>query len=232
VAAVIARLAARIAARLGRGVPVLPSVDAYHRWAAAYPPAAHNALMQAEEAALIALLPDMTGAAILDLASGTGRYSRLVRERGVGRVLAADNSPAMLHAGVAAGALTQPVLAALTALPFAAGMYDGVICGLALGHLPAIGGALAEIGRVLRPGGWALVSDVHPDLFSAGRAQHPVQRTFTAVGRTYAVEHYVHSAAAYATAGAAAGLRLVVQQAPALTAGGVPVALVLQYVKA
>lgn len=226
----MADLKAWIAARLRRSIPVLPSVDAYHRWAAAYPPAAHNALMQAEETAVIALLPDLTGTTILDLACGTGRYSRLARERGAGRVLATDNSPAMLHAGVAVGALDRPALAGLTALPFAAGMVDGVICGLALGHLPTIGGALAEIGRVLRPGGWALISDVHPDLFRAGGAQHPVQRTFTAAGRTYAVEHYVHSAAAYAMAGQAAGLRVVNQRDAALP-DGVPVALVLKFVK-
>jgi SAM-dependent methyltransferase len=48
--------------------------------------------------------------------------------------------------------------------------------------------AIAEIGRVLRPGGLALISDFHPEL-----AQRGGQRSFTAPdGRRFAVEHFVN----------------------------------------
>lgn len=176
----------------------LTSLDAYDKWAASYPPRAHNALMRAEEAAMLRLLPDVAGASILDLACGTGRYGLIARERGAEPVLGLDNSPAML----AAAPLPLRALAATESLPLPAASVDGILCGLALGHLPQISPTFAEIARVLKPGGWALVSDFHPFIFLNG-----ARRTFTAPdGSTYAVEHHLHLYADYHAASAAAGL--------------------------
>ena len=80
-----------------RLTPTLSSLDAYALWAETYPPQAHNALMRAEEAAVLSLMPDVTGAAILDLACGTGRYGRIARERGAAYVTGIDNSLPMLR---------------------------------------------------------------------------------------------------------------------------------------
>jgi hypothetical protein len=64
--------------------------------------------------------------------------------------------------------------------------------------------ATAEMGRVLEPGGEALISDFHPFLyFNGGR------RTFKANnGIEYAVEHYPHLMADYFAALTAAGLSI------------------------
>lgn len=84
--------------RLFRRMPrTLSSLDAYARWAASYPPHAHNALMRAEEAALLALLPPLDGQIVLDAACGSGRYTRLALERGARCVVATDNSWEMLR---------------------------------------------------------------------------------------------------------------------------------------
>lgn len=202
-----------------RPAPVLASLPAYDRWAADYPPHAHNALMLAEQTAVLAALPPLAGCVVLDLACGTGRYARLAAERQAASVIAIDNSLPMLRAGWAAGALAAPVRALaghVNALPLAASTIDGVICGLALGHLPVLDAALGEIARVLVPGGWAVISDVHPVVFAAGG-----QRTFSAEGRTFAVEHTVHDADAYARAGQAAGLALTgVHDVPLIGADG------------
>ncbi len=66
--------------------PLLTSLDAYARWAEAYPPQAHNALMRAEEQAVRALLPALDGQIVLDLACGTGRWGLIALEirRGAG----------------------------------------------------------------------------------------------------------------------------------------------------
>ncbi len=190
--------------RLRRLLPAAPapttlsSADAYARWAASYQPYAHNLFMQAEQDAVLALMPDLTGRVVLDLACGTGRYSHLAAERGARLTLGLDSSPAMLRAS----AQPMRVLAHAEALPLPAAAVDVVICALALGHLPSPAPALAEIGRVLRAGGTALVSDFHPFAFLSG-----ARRTFTAAdGAVYAVEHYPHLYSDYHRAGQSAGL--------------------------
>ena len=210
--------------------PVLPSLQAYQQWASAYPPHAHNALMQAEERAMRSLLPTLSGSTILDLACGTGRYALIARQHGAGRVIALDNSEAMLRVSSLIGA----ACATTEAIPLASQSVDGIVCGLALGHLPRLEPTLKEMGRVLKPGGWLLLSDVHPFIFLNG-----AQRTFQAAdGRTYAVEHYPHLIADYHTAGQAVGLYLEALAEPGLQAGvvapvtsAVPVALVLRWRK-
>lgn len=197
----------------------LPSVAAYARWAAAYPPHAHNPLMQAEQQAMTDLLPDVTGRVVLDLACGTGRYMTLLRERGARHVIALDNSPHMLQA-----LNGQSVLATLVALPFAANRADGVVCALAVGHLADLSPVLAEIARVLKPGGWALISDFHPFLFLTGR-----QRTFTVNGKTFAVEHYAHLYSDILMSSQQAGLTIEHVREPVLSIDGKPLPAVLVY---
>src|SRR3546814_10942320 len=48
---------------------------AYSLWAPSYPPRAHNPVMQAEERAMLALMPDtLHGKTVLDAGCGSGRY--------------------------------------------------------------------------------------------------------------------------------------------------------------
>ncbi len=167
----------------------LSSLDAYTRWASSYPPRAHNVLMQVEEAAMRKLMPDLSGQVVLDLACGTGRYSLLAHELGAKQVVGLDNSRAMLEANPQ----SQIALATSEAIPMRSQSVNVVLCGLALGHLPALKPTLSEISRILKSGGVALVSDFHPFVFLSGG-----QRTFTASdGLTYAVEHYAHLYADY-----------------------------------
>jgi SAM-dependent methyltransferase len=42
-------------------------------------------------------------------------------------------------------------------LPFREGAFDGVVSVNMLEHVPSVAGALREVARVLRPGGWAYV---------------------------------------------------------------------------
>src|SRR5215216_5712504 len=77
--------------------PTLAPAAAYALWAASYPPHAHNPLMQAEERAMLALLPgDLRGRAVLDAGCGSGRYLAHVRARGARRVIRVDLSAEML----------------------------------------------------------------------------------------------------------------------------------------
>lgn len=200
--------------RVFRPTETLSSLAAYQQWAATYPPAAHNVLMQVEEAAMRSLMPPVAGMAILDLGCGSGRYTQIALGEGARVVIGIDNSPAMLK--VNAGLLR--VLANLDAVPLPANSVEGVLCGLAIGHIPRIDRFAAETARVLRPGGWALVSDFHPFVFLNG-----ARRTFTGTdGRTYAVEHYVHLYSDLLAASTAAGLTIDTVLEPRLDAGTVP----------
>src|SRR5688500_12961511 len=71
--------------------------DAYELWAPTYQPRPHNPLMQAEQSAMLELWPDVSGRRALDLACGSGRYARILTERGAERVVALDFSTAMLQ---------------------------------------------------------------------------------------------------------------------------------------
>lgn len=209
---------------LRRRVRTLPSLSAYERWAATYPPHAHNALMELEQATMFSMLPPLVGLSILDLACGTGRYALLARERGAKWVVGVDNSAAMLRAAPASFHRAQ---ATSEAIPLASNSMDGILCGLALGHLRQIEPTIREIGRVLKPDGWALISDVHSAVVRKG-----AQRTFTAPdGKVYAVEHHVHSADDYATAARDAGLRVDRLAEPTLEGSIDPVVLVMRLAK-
>lgn len=198
--------------------PTLSSLDAYDRWVHTYPPKAHNALMEVEQAAMLDLLPGLEGQTILDLAGGTGRYGLIAQERGAKQILCLDYSPAML----AANALANRAVATTEALPLPTTSIDGVICALALGHLPQLEPSMREIGRVLRPGGWALISDLHPFRFLTG-----AQRTFNAGRETFAVEHYTHLYSDYHRAAQMANLTIEQVAEPHFAAGGnLPVLLV------
>jgi malonyl-CoA O-methyltransferase len=94
-----------------RGLPPAPRqidvLEGYGRWAATYEQDMDgHPLALAESAAMRALLPECQGVAALDAACGTGRYARLLAERGARAVFGVDQSAAMLER--ARAALTTP----------------------------------------------------------------------------------------------------------------------------
>ncbi|AWK85870.1 hypothetical protein DEW08_05020 [Azospirillum thermophilum] len=102
------------------------------------------------------------GDRVLDLASGAGEpalsAARRVGSRGL--VVGSDLVPGMMAGAVRRAAALEgeaPVFTAadMTALPFADGSFDRVTCRFGVMFVPDIAGALAELRRVLRPGGTA-----------------------------------------------------------------------------
>lgn len=142
----------------------LSTLEAYDRWAASYPPEAHNPLMRVEQQAMLAEWPDVNGRLALDLACGTGRYAALLAQGGAREVFAADFSAAMLRK-VSAG---TPVRANMMKLPFIDKAFDVVISGLALGHASDLRQWMREVARVLEDSGVLLYSDFHPEAARAG----------------------------------------------------------------
>ncbi len=97
----------------------------------------------------------LRGQAVLDLGCGPGYYTAALRDRGAD-VTPVDNDLAELQlAGEApAGAL----IADAGRLPLGDASADGVFCSNLLEHTPDAAPVLAEIDRVLRPGGWGYIS--------------------------------------------------------------------------
>lgn len=90
---------------------------------------------------------------ILDLASGTGDFSVLVRRRHPrSRTIAVDLTERMLHLARRRG-VEDAVCADAGRLPFADGSFDCVFIGYGLRNFPNLSVALSEIARVTRPGG-------------------------------------------------------------------------------
>jgi ubiquinone/menaquinone biosynthesis C-methylase UbiE len=98
---------------------------------------------------------------ILDAGCGNGRYTRfLLRRADPDAVITAfDLSQRMLKR--ARRRVPSPrvsfVSADLTRLPYPDGIFDAVVCGWVLEHLPDPRPGLCELARVLRPGGRILL---------------------------------------------------------------------------
>lgn len=188
-------------------VPELAPREAYRLWAEHYPPYAHNLLMEVEQRAILDLLPAVRGRRVLDLASGTGRYSHILRERGA-RTLAFDFSQEML---ARSDKQLLRVQADMLALPLADKSVEVIICGLAVGHVVNLSQALDEMARVLMPHGTLVYSD-----FYAGGKARGWKRTFRAANQTFSVQHHPRTEQEHTTAVRGAGL--VIE-----TVGAVPI---------
>jgi ubiquinone/menaquinone biosynthesis C-methylase UbiE len=174
------------------------TLAAYERWAPLYPPTAHNPLMRAEQQAMVEHWPPVAGKHALDLACGTGRYSRLLAEAKAAQVVAMDFCVPMLRQVSAAAR----VCGSMMQLPFASQAFDVVISGLALGHAGNVHEWMGEVSRVLKSGGTLLYSDFHPEAARAG-----LPRSFKDQNdRTWTVPHRGYEVAAQREAASAAGL--------------------------
>jgi SAM-dependent methyltransferase len=116
-----------------------------------------------ERPAVLELAGDVTGRRILDAGCGAGPLFAALRDRGA-LVTGIDASAGMLEvarrrlgpdADLRVADLAEP-------LPFADAAFDDVVASLALHYLRDWGPTLAELHRVLVPGGRLIASVEHP----------------------------------------------------------------------
>lgn len=117
--------------------------------------------------ALVELVSSDADARWLESACGTGLVSRALAGK-VGSITGVDLTPAMLERAKR-GAADEGIANAgfsvgdATALEFADGSFDGAVTRLSLHHIPVPGRAIAELARVVRPGGRVIVGDLVAD---------------------------------------------------------------------
>jgi len=101
------------------------------------------------------------GDRLLDAACGVG-YGAGTLVRAGAAVTAVDCAPEALSVAKANGEPAALALADLHHLPFVDHAFDGVICFEVLEHLTDPAAFLDQVVRVLRPGGWFVVSTPNP----------------------------------------------------------------------
>ena len=149
-------------------------------------------------------LEEVAPAQVLDIGCGEGQLSRVaVTVPGVRQVVgldpteaqlavaqdrqpgAATDGPARVPAGAAA---PQYVRGAASALPFPDARFDAVFACLVFEHIEGTVGALAEVGRVMRPGGTFLLFLNHPLLQAPGSGwvdDHILGEQYWRIGPTW-----------------------------------------------
>lgn len=186
----------------------------YDRWAEVYDHDA-NPLIALEEPVVREALGDVRGLSVLDLGCGTGRHALWLAAAGA-VVTAVDFSEGML-----AEARRKPGAEAVrflvhdlhTPLPFEDSRFDRGVSGLVLEHLSDLGFVFGELRRVLKPGGRAVVSAMHPAMFLRGAF---ARFTDPASGEKVSPGSVPHSLSDFVMAALGAGLEFdaITERAP------------------
>ncbi len=147
--------------------------------------------------AVEALIGEVEGARICDLACGQGRVARHLAGRGA-RVVGVDLSAKLLaiarrHEGTDPHGIEYVQADAQNLDNQVLGLFDGVVCFLALMDIPELTPTLQSVARILRPGGWFVFAILHPCFHTSqsGERETP-EGTVRTIGR-YFVEGYWRS---------------------------------------
>ena len=153
----------------------------YDRWAGAY---SRSRLLPALQKKALAELRPVAADRVLDVACGAGALVTHVAPR-VERVAGIDLSSGMLAIARSHLSAIDPGhrnnvelhLGSSDALPFADGEFTALVCTTALHHFPQPERSIAEMARVLSPGGRVVIGDACRDSLAAKLAD-PIYRRF------------------------------------------------------
>jgi SAM-dependent methyltransferase len=126
--------------------------------------------------AFLELIPE-PGRLTIEVGCGEGRVARELLALGH-RVLGFDASPALARAATSHRVGFPVAVADIAQLPITAGVADVVVCFMVLMDIEDLDGAVAELARVLAPGGTLCVGILHPIITSGLFVPGDEYRTF------------------------------------------------------
>jgi SAM-dependent methyltransferase len=140
---------------------------------------------EAHDAVLRELLPSPGGAAV-DVGCGEGRWTRYLGATGW-RATGVDRSAPLVEAARAADEGGEYVVGDAEEMPFVDEAFDLALCVNMLMHVVHLDRAVAELARVLRPAGVALIGLGHP---VAEAGTHDEERDELRVARYFEAEEH------------------------------------------
>jgi ubiquinone/menaquinone biosynthesis C-methylase UbiE len=192
-------------------VPELSVEEGYAAWSEVYDTMS-NALIEAEEPVVRDAVAGIPAGRAIDVACGTGRHAAWLAEAGH-EIEGVDRSEAML--AIARRKVPSGNFRAgdMEAIPCGDDEFDIGITALALTHLADPTAAIAELARVVRPGGRVVVTDAHPTfVLIQGQALFSTPR-----GMAF-VRNHVHLHGTYLRAFRTANLEVLDCQEPMMKA--------------
>jgi ubiquinone/menaquinone biosynthesis C-methylase UbiE len=182
----------RIRNKLKKNKPVrrLSSRDAYGIWYAFYDDQPDNAVLFLEERLFSEMIShtEIKNKNILDVGCGTGRHWKEILDHKPLKLTGIDNSQEMT------GKLKKKFKDAevfisekISPEVFEDSSFDIIISTLTIGHIKNIDQYFQEWNRILKADGEVIITDFHPDAFSAG-----MKRSFPHKDEVIEVENYLY----------------------------------------
>ena len=132
------------------------------------------------DAAVLVAAGPCHGLDVLDAGCGEGYLTREIARRGARQVTGVDKSPALI-AAARAGSADEPAAryreADLADLPFGSASFDLAVVNHVLNDLADIVAPVAELARVLRPGGRLVILMLHPCFYGYRAERQEIRRT-------------------------------------------------------
>ncbi|HEV8194305.1 MAG TPA: class I SAM-dependent methyltransferase [Ktedonobacterales bacterium] len=145
--------------------------------------------------AVEALMGNVAGRRICDLACGQGRLTRHLADQGA-RVVGVDFSARLLeiarrHEHEHPCGIEYLHADARRLDPAALGLFDSVVCYMALMDIPDLAPTLRGVADILRPGGWFVFAILHPCFHTARSDEMETpEGTVRTIGRYFDEGHW------------------------------------------